>query len=86
MSLNYGTQNSAEAAKYAMNCQDIDIILDMRMLNPSPKNNKFDPIWAKMAELVNGRVCDRRHGEFMPAFHIYYFCRLIIMFFYVDLA
>ena len=62
MSLNYGIQDSAEVAKYALNCQDRDIILDMRMLNSCPKNNTFDPFWVKMAELVNGRVCDLRHG------------------------
>jgi len=86
ISLNYETQDSAEAAKYVPSCPDSDIILDMRMLNSRPNINTFDPFWAKMAELVNERVCDRHHGELMHVFHIDYFYRLINMFFCVDLA
>jgi hypothetical protein len=51
------------AARFALNCQDPDIIVDLRKLNGRPKSELFDPFWAKMAEVVEGRVDDRRHGE-----------------------
>jgi len=51
-----------EAARYALNCHDSDIIVDMRKLNARPKHNTFDKFWAKMAEMVEGQVSDRRHG------------------------
>ena len=42
--------------------------MDMRKLNARPKHknyNTFDQFWAKMAEMVEGRVNDRRHGKFI---------------------
>jgi len=59
---------SAIVARYALNRPDSDIIIDMRKLNARPKGNEFDPFWAKMAEIVEGRVNDRRHGDtlYMP--------------------
>jgi hypothetical protein len=53
-----------EAARFALNCQDPDIIVDMRKLNARVSNDLFDPFWAKMAMVVEGRVNGRRHGEY----------------------
>ncbi len=50
--------------RFALNCQDHDIIVDMRKLNARVNNELFDPFWAKMAMVVEGRVNDRRHGEY----------------------
>ena len=59
---------SATAAKYALSCPDFDIIIDMRKLNARSKGDTFNMFCAKMAELVDGRMDDHRHGEalFMP--------------------
>ena len=61
-------EDAVEAARYALNCPDNDIIVDMRRLNARPKGDAFDKLWAKMSELVEGRVNDRRHGDtlYMP--------------------
>ena len=47
-------EDALEAARYALNCPDNDIIVDMRRLNARPKGDAFDKFWAKMAELVKG--------------------------------
>jgi hypothetical protein len=39
-------------------------MIDMRKLNGRVNNALFDPLWAKMAVVVEGRVDDRRHGEY----------------------
>jgi hypothetical protein len=65
--------DSLAAAKFALNCQDPDIIVDLRKLNGRPKNQLFDPFWAKMAEVVEGRVDDRRHGK-LPLLCIILIC------------
>jgi len=59
---------AAVAARYALNYPNTDIIVDMRKLNARPKGDAFDTFWAKMSELVDGRVQDRRHGDklYMP--------------------
>ena len=57
------------ASRYALNCQDPDIIVDLRKLNGRPKNDLFDPFWAKMAVIIDGRVDDRRHGELLVCMH-----------------
>ena len=54
---------ATKAVRFALNCHDFDIIVDMRKLNARPKHNTLDKFWAKMAEMVEGRVSDRRHGE-----------------------
>ena len=41
--------------RYALNCHDSDIIVDMRKLNARPKPNTFDTFWEKMAEMIEGR-------------------------------
>jgi hypothetical protein len=46
------SEDAASAARYALNCQDSDIIVDMRKLNARPKHNTFDQFGAKMAEMV----------------------------------
>ena len=51
-------------ARFALNCQDPDIIVDMRKSTARVNNNLFDPFWAKMAVVVEGRVHDRRNGEY----------------------
>ena len=51
-------------ARFALNYQDPDIIVDMRKLNARVTNDLFDPFWAKMAVVVEGRVHDRRNGEY----------------------
>jgi len=53
----------AAAARYALNCPNYEIIVDMRRLNARPKSDALDKYWAKMAELLEGRVNDRRHGD-----------------------
>ena len=53
------SEDAASAAKFALNCQDSDIIVDMRKLNARPKHNTFDQFWAKMTEMIEGRVSDR---------------------------
>jgi hypothetical protein len=65
------------ASRYALNCQDPDIIVDLRKLNGRPKNALFDPFWAKMAVIVEGRVDDRRHGELPLCMH---YISLYVMF------
>jgi hypothetical protein len=57
------SQDALAAAKFALNCQDPDIILDLRKLNGRPKNNLFDPFLAKIAEVVEGRIDDCQHGK-----------------------
>jgi len=61
-------EDALEVARYALNCPDNDIILDMRRLNARPKGDAVDKFWAKMAQLGEGRVSDRRHGDtlYMP--------------------
>jgi len=65
---NVNQEDVAAATRYALNFHDIDNIVDMRRLNARPKGNAFDPFWAKMAEFVEGRMNDRRHGDtlYMP--------------------
>ncbi len=55
---------SISAATFALNCRDPDIMIDMRKLNGRVNNALFDPFWAKMAVVVEGRVSDRRHGKY----------------------
>jgi len=59
---------AATTSRYALNCFDVEIIVDMRRLNTRPKGDAFDCFRDKMAELVEGRVDDRRHEDtlFMP--------------------
>jgi hypothetical protein len=57
------SQDAIATSRYALNCQDPDIIVDLRKLNGRPKNELFDPFWAKIVVVVEGRVDDRRHGE-----------------------
>jgi len=64
MDAHLASEVKIEAARYSLNCQDSDIIVDMRKLNARTKHNTFEMIWAKMVEMVEGRVIDRRHGEF----------------------
>ena len=61
--------NAIAASRYALNCQDPDIIVDLRKLNGRPKNALFDPFWAKMVVIVEERVDDRRHGELLLCMH-----------------
>jgi hypothetical protein len=65
LSVNFVHPDVAQAAKLALNCQDLDIVLDLRKLNARPKSDIFDQFWAMMATTVNGRVSDRRHGELL---------------------
>jgi len=51
------------AARYAINYQDPEVIVDLRKLNARMNNPAFDPLWACMAEIVEGRVEDRQHGK-----------------------
>jgi hypothetical protein len=67
ISTDFSSAEASEGARYALNCQNTDIIMDMRKLNARPKSNIFDKFCAKMAEIVEERVCDRRHGELVPA-------------------
>jgi hypothetical protein len=57
------SQDVIAASRYALNCQDPDIIVDFKKLNGRPKNELFDSFRAKMVVVVEGRVDDRRHGE-----------------------
>jgi len=52
MSNNFVSPDAIAAARFALNCQDPDIIVDLRRLNARPKNVLFDPFWAKMAKVV----------------------------------
>ena len=54
--------DSLAAARFALNFQDPEIIIDLRKLNARPNNDLFDPFWNKMAVVVERRVDDRRHG------------------------
>jgi len=51
------------AARYALNFQDPEVIVDLRKLNARANNPAFDPFWACMAKFVEGRVEDCQHGE-----------------------
>ena len=64
MSTNFVSPDALAAARFVLNCQDPDIIVDLRRLNARPHNTMFDSFWSKMAKVVEGRVHDRRHGEF----------------------
>ena len=64
MSTRFVSPDIIASAKFALNCQDPDIIADPRRLNARPTDILFDPFWAKMAKMVVGRVDDHRHGEF----------------------
>jgi hypothetical protein len=44
------------AARFALNSQDPNIIVDLRKLNGRFTNDLFDPFWAEMAVVVEGRV------------------------------
>ncbi len=52
------------AARFALNCQDRDIIGEMRKVNARVTNDLFDAFWAKIVVVVEGCVYDRRHGEY----------------------
>ena len=67
MSVNFVNPEASHSAKFALNCQDPNIVLDMRKLNARPKNDVFDQFWAMMATTVDGRVSDRRHGKLLLA-------------------
>jgi phosphatidylethanolamine-binding protein (PEBP) family uncharacterized protein len=41
LSINFVNPDVAHAAKFALNCQDPDIVLDMRKLNARPNNDIF---------------------------------------------
>ena len=58
------SSDALATTRFALNCQDPDILVDLRRLNGRPKNELFDSFCAKMAEIVEVRVDDRRHGEF----------------------
>jgi hypothetical protein len=51
-------------SRFALNCQDPGIIVDMRKLNARVNNELFEPFWAKMFVVMEGRVNNRRHGEY----------------------
>ncbi len=63
MSPNFVSPDSLTSTRFALNCQDPHIIVDLRHLNGRPKNIQFDQFWEMMSEMVEGRVNDRRHGE-----------------------
>ena len=65
MSTNFVNENASASGMYAIDCQDSDILIDMRKLNARPKSNVLDKFGAKMPEMVEGRVNDRRHGELL---------------------
>ena len=69
--------NAIATARFALNCQDPDIIVDLRKLNARVTNDLFDPFWAKMAVVVEGRGDDRRHGE------MFHYCIVLLCLFYV---
>jgi hypothetical protein len=58
------------ASRYALDCPDTDIIVDIRKLNARPKADAFDKFWAKISELVENRVNDRRRGD-TPVANLY---------------
>jgi hypothetical protein len=62
MSTGFVSPDAIAAARFALNCQDPDIIVDLRRVNARPHNTMFNPFWARMAKVVEGRVDDRRHG------------------------
>ena len=68
------------AAKFALNCQDPNIVLDMRKLNARPKSDIFDQIWAMMATIMDGSVSDRRHGKllYIPFVLMYLYMHLLV--------
>jgi hypothetical protein len=63
LSTNFVNSDASEVAKFALNCRNPDIVIDLRTLNARPKSDVFDQFWAMMAQVVDGRVNDRRHGE-----------------------
>ena len=65
------------AARFALNCRDPDIIIDMRKFNARVTNVLFDPFWAKMVVVVEGHVDDRRQGE------MFHYCFVLLCLFYV---
>jgi hypothetical protein len=58
--------DASEVAKFALNCRNPDIVTDLRTLNARPRNDAFDQFWAMMAQVVDGRVNDRRHSVVVP--------------------
>ena len=67
MFTNFVSPDSIAYARFALHCQDPDIIVDLMQLNGRPKNVQFDPFWEMMSKLVEERVDDRRHGESIHA-------------------
>jgi hypothetical protein len=65
LSVNFVNPYVAHAFKFALNCQDPNIVLELRKLNARPKNEIFDQFWAIMATTVNGGVSDWRHGKLL---------------------
>ncbi len=63
MSTHFVSPDSRTTARFALNCQDLDIIVDLRHVNGRPKNIQLDKFWAMMSKVVEGRVNDRRHDE-----------------------
>jgi len=57
------SQDAIATSRYAPNCQDSDIIVDLRKFNGRQKHELFNPFWAKMVVVVEGRVDERWHGE-----------------------
>ena len=72
------SHDACMSAKFALNCQDPVIVLDMRKLNARPKNDSFDQFWAMMSDVVDGRVSDRRHGE-LPLSASCFYCFLLLL-------
>jgi len=69
MSTNFVSPDAITTARFALNCQDPDIIVDLRHLNGRPRNIQFHQFWAMMAKVVEGRVNDRRHNELIAALY-----------------
>ena len=65
------------SARFALNCQDPDIIIDPRKLNARVTNVLFDPFGVKIAVVVEGRVDDRWHGE------MFHYCFVLLCLFYL---